>query len=343
MATFQHLQNIGDEGLMKEYKELVLSTLPPTLLIDSSSADELLRSGQWIFNDTVLLNLERYLQQYIPKYTVAFMDPLTGGTEADLYIGIDDFGNVQGIPFQGLLDYDLITSKIQEIINNTVFPEGCRKDILDNITVKIIPVNNVTAPPETELIPDFYKSYLDLKQDYAIKEKTYLMDSKKWTDLMMFYQQKLVDSFNLEPMRSMLYDYIQKTDPENCVLELIKSGYQINALSHEEITKVKENPYEPFYWVCRWKDENISYIKLQKPQPTHRNDVVKMLSPINILTKVSLMVPYWIKNNYNMNLFVIRINFNHRSPVPLCYFDGEKTIRCYRTIYADRPCCIPID
>ena len=48
------------------------------------------------------------------------MDPLSEAPHGELYIGINDFGVVQGIPFQGILSEEMIKKEINYVINKYV-------------------------------------------------------------------------------------------------------------------------------------------------------------------------------------------------------------------------------
>ena len=157
------------------------------------------------------------------------------------------------------------------------------------------------------------------------------------------YLQKLVNIFNVEPRRSKLYEYIKMQKPDSIVLKMMDASYMLEENIHEKIAELKENIDEPYHWVCKWKDEMIEQYKKTKPIPKHRLLMTKMIQPINILMKVNPMIPYWMQNNENMNLYVIKITFiKPEEGIEISYLDFfNKITTCYRTVDAGNPCCTP--
>ena len=106
-------QYIGNETLKDEFKEFTFNHIG--LLFDSETAEQLIKSSKWIFNNLIKMNIEKYFRIYIAKYIVAFMDPLSEAPYGELYIGVNDKGVVQGIPFQGNLSEEMIKEKIVDL------------------------------------------------------------------------------------------------------------------------------------------------------------------------------------------------------------------------------------
>jgi hypothetical protein len=337
-------QNIGYETIRKEFKEFTFNHAG--MVIDSSTAEELIISGKWYFNDHVITNLLKYIKLYVPKYTSAFMNPKSISPFGELYIGIDDFGTVQGIPFQGILDLEIIYSQLRKVIEKSIIISCEEKpiNIMDYIKVELINVSY--EKKELSKYPEIYSNYIELFDDMRKKEREFLEKSQNWKDEVAMYLQKLVNLFNVEPMRSKLYEYIQTHKPDSIVLKMMDASYILEEQAHGKIAELKENIDEPYHWVCKWKDEMIEYYKKTKPtpDPRHRILITKMIQPINILMKVNPMIPWWIKNNENINLYVIKITFvKARDDIDIHYLDSfDKVNRCFRTFEYGQPCCSPL-
>lgn len=333
-------QPLGEETITKEYKEFTFNHIG--LDFDTNIAEKLVANATWVFNKYIENSIEKYLKIYIPKYTSAFMDSYAKTSFGELYIGIDNFGNVQGIPYQGELLENKINTQIDSLIDKYIISSD-KEYIKKNIKCDIIKINyendNILDQPE------LYKRYTEMIKDYSEKEQAHNQILKEWyKEFLSYTQRKLIDLFNFEPSRSKLYDYIKENDSVNPVLKMIDEGYQLEAKTHEEINDVKEDINEPYYWICKWKDKMVDEIKPLKPIPKHRNDFCNFLQPINILMKVNPMIPWWIKNNENINLYVIKITFlKTRDDIDIHYLDSfDKVNRCFRTFEYGQPCCTPL-
>jgi len=334
-------QKIGDETITTEFKEFTFNHAG--MDIDSSTVEELITSGTWHFNYHVITNLLKYIKLYVPKYTSAFMNSKSIAPFGELYIGVDDFGTVQGIPFQGVLNPEIIHSQLRKVIEDSIIISNDEKivNIMDYIKVELINVSydNMVLSKHPEIYSNYIESIDDLrKKEYEFQEKNQI-----WKDGLSMYLQKLINLFNAEPMRSKLYEYIKMQKPDSIVLKMMDASYILEEQVHGKIAELKENIDEPYHWVCKWKDEMIEYYKKTKPSPKHRILMTKMIQPINILMKVNPMIPYWMQNNENMNLYVIKITFiKPEKGIEVSYLDFfNKITTCYRTVDAGNPCCVP--
>ncbi len=138
-------------------------------------------------------------------------------------------------------------------------------------------------------------------------------------------------------------NYIKRHKPDSKVLQFIKQGHYLQSKTHGEIQIDKEDIDTPYYWICKWKDEMLEYTKKIRPIPTYKNDYTTMYNPINILIKLTNMIPWWMQNNKDMNLYVIKINFiKPKDNLEISYIDMYNKInKCYRTIDDGKPCCLP--
>ena len=105
--------NIGKETVRCEYKELTWNH--GGLEIDNELAEKLVNTSEWCFNDMILESINKYIKIYIPKYTSAFLNEESMTDKGEFYIGISDNGIVQGIPFQGDLNFDMDANVLEFI------------------------------------------------------------------------------------------------------------------------------------------------------------------------------------------------------------------------------------
>lgn len=332
-------QDIGIETISREYKELTLNHP-----FDNTEAEDLIKSSKWVYNDLIIKDIKQYLLKYLPKYTGGFMDILSETLVGELYIGVNDAGIVQGIPYQGMLTKEVFIDEITSIINTNIVCDSKQKElIINSITFDIIPVEYID---DSDLSPfqDMLSKYHVYKKDYNSKEKAYAKEYTEWYNQLNIYTTKLTDLFNWEPTRTELYKYIKINQPESGVLKMMEDGFLIEQKNYEEIAILKDDISSPYYWVCKWKDYMIHSVKEYKPAPKHRYDAVHLFDPSQIITKLNCMTPWWMQNNENMNLFLIKITFKkHQDINEIYYLDVfNKINRCYRTIVDNTPCCMSV-
>ena len=86
----------------------------------------------------------------------------------------------------------------------------------------------------------------------------------------------------------------------------IKRSDYLTNLSHEDICKVMNDITNVYYWVTRFKDERMKFIKSLKPT---RPIVKTNIYPNCLISTIEKMIPNWMNNNENMNLFLIKVSF----------------------------------
>ena len=165
-----------------------------------------------------------------------------------------------------------------------------------------------------------------------------------WYKTHFKYAQKLVDIFNLSPTRQELEEYIRNEDRNSPVLKLIQDKkFMLKTKTHEEINEFKNYTDNPYYWVCKFKDEHLDKVRKERPINRIKDDILTYLNPLSILIKVSHMIPWWMQNNKNMKLYVIKITYTKNSNDNCIYYYDRRNNknRCYRTINENKPCCEP--
>lgn len=336
---------IGDEDLYTEFKEFSFHN--SDLILSNQLAESYCRDYKFDFNSHVLKNLERYIQRYLPKYTCAFLNVNVEGT---LYFGVNDFGFVKGIPFQGNIPIHTIKKRIFDIIQTNIKnPFDQDFDLNKLISIDITKINN---PPEpTKAIPQTFSNFLAKKKIHTKALNEFIKKNNKWKVRFNYFTQKLIDLVNNEESRYLLIEYIRNIDPTSNVISMLESDYILEYKCHDEVTNVKNTPTEPYYWVCKWKDDMIRLLKKSKPV-FEAHDFYPII-PYNLIISTDEMIPYWIHNNQSMNLYLIKIKFNTLNSAfkvktsPKQHFSylrygDNKLSSCYRNILPNGdPVCSP--
>jgi len=312
-------------------------------------------TNKFEFNNFVDLNLEKYIKEYIPRYGCGFWN--AGIEESELYIGVNDFGLVKGIPYQGKLNKSIIKKNALKAVKKYIKPHPFHY----SIKVELL---NVELPPkpETPVHPE-YTNYLLKKKEYMQKYNNYIKTYQAWKDKYKIVNSKLVDIVNTQETRERLKQYIRLHDPTNNVLQLLDSDYKLKYISGHDMKNLKLKNDNPYYWVTTFKDEIIEKYKREKP--SFNVEYYHACIPYNLFVSVGDMIPYWVNYNPNMKLYMIRIKIklklnnsnnnannnannnsnNNANNNAFVYFDvvSQKWIKCERIYNLGQPVCMPIN
>mgnify|MGYP006130826357 CR=1 FL=1 len=341
MSIFQYNDYNGPETVDKEYK--LFTFHPRGTSIDPNNetyAEGLLKSGKWIFNKSVMENLDFYINTYIPKYTSAFLNKCSESKNGEMYIGISDDGFIQGIPYQGEIDVEMIKSKVNYVLDSELISSVYNlKEYIDVEVIKLDTSNFTILPDHYNII----ENYFIQKKIFAQKFNKYLAKKQKWGRMIKYYGDKLHALLNEHDTRLELYKYILLKAPEKKnLLQLLHSSYQFGYKNGDEVSILKQDQDNIWYWLTRWKDEMTDFIKTIKPRPPP--GISNRIYPLNIITTIVDMIPHWINcSSNNINLFLIKISFKKPDlDLAITYkgVDGEY-IYCYRSTQESGPYCQP--
>lgn len=333
-------QYVGKEDIDHEYKEFTMNVYD--ICRDKSIAEKLVETSKWEFNEIVINSLFDIIKLYLPKYIAGFMCGDSESSNGTLQIGINDDGILQGIPYLGNLEGDIdIADIVNNVIDNMIVCEE-HADIelikkyvtysFSEINYNYKPVDNVTP---------FLAKYRDVIARLEGNIISYKKNYDEWYQRFTRYVTRLTYLVNDIETRHELCDYIKLHEPSSTVIDLLESPYILEYLGHIELSPKKLDSTTPYYWVCRWKDENIQRLLLEKPKRCF--EYKPYFSPIKILEAVSPMIPYWMENNKGIRLYTLK--FSLKKPlknINIKYLDSVSgnLIKCYRTIY-NVPCCLP--
>lgn len=326
---------IGKETISREYKEF--SFFKDSLSIDIKQSEKYCETKIFEFNESVFSNLKIYIKEYIPKYTCSF---LNSNIEGELFIGINDYGLVKGIPYQGEIDREYIKLKIMKTLKNSI-----KNDNFDNIDIDIdIEFLEVKSPskPISEYHED-YIIYLNKKKIFEKKYNEFLMKIEEWKNKYYILNYKLVDIVNTFETRQQLKSFIKENDENNQIINLLNTDYKLPIMHGFEIKDIKLDKNNPYYWVTTFKDKIVDEYK--KNKPIFKENFNKSNIPYNLLISLSDMIPYWMNYNKNMNLYVLKIKIKkNKIKNSFLYYDfiHKKWLKCERIILKDQPICLKI-
>ena len=221
----------GKETLIKEYKSFTFNHIG--VPYDVNKSEHMIKSGIWNLNNLIKQNFYKNMEIYLPKYISAFMNPLSEVDYGELYFGIEDDGNVCGIPYQGDFESKFINKTIVSVINKYIKVDESDIDIKKYIKYTIIELNyeKVQLEEPMPLIEKFY----ELKQREYIKELKYKNELEIWHNKKNIYIKKLASLFNEMNTRKELYDYIQLENPNSNVLKMMDDGYMLPQETYDNV------------------------------------------------------------------------------------------------------------
>ena len=345
---------IGFETTSTEYK--LFTFYPKGINLDSNDTDnveDLMYTGQWIFNDSVIDNLIFYLDYYLPKYTTAYLNYNSEVNNGELIIGVSDDGIIHGIPFKGNLKDELysnlINNKIKKIIESNIIIDNENSDsIFDYIKWEIVEINSSLVKNELKLITKI-EEYEDKINKYKSEYNKFRSKKKVWYNLIMRYNDRLHNMLNDKNKRSEIINYILSKDDRiinknqystnNKIILKLRSDFRFKPVSNEEVNWYKNDKDSIWYWVTKWKDNMIEFLKEIKPIPPP--GISSNLYPSSILTTVVDMIPRWIFKE-NINLYLLKFKFiKPKKDINIRYLSESLYRSCYRCNIDDVPCINP--
>lgn len=332
--SYKYDEFIGPETLFTEYKEF--SFFKSGFFSDSTQIEMYCKTNTFDFTPLVLSSLELYIKQYIPRYVSSFWN---GSIENGyLYIGVNDYGMIKGIPIKNVNKDELYTwlQKTIEKCKAKYIPKKYKKNIL--ITFDLNSVSNPQMP-STDLHPD-YIEYTHKKEAFEDRYRMFLQTYDDWKQRFSIINCKLVDIVNTPKYRVQLQDFIRKMDPYNPIINLLDTDFMLEYKTGDEMRSTNFNETNPYYWVTLFKDKWIDEYKKAKPIFT---EIFYKNVPYNLMIGGE-MIPYWMNYNTDMHLYVIKINIQLKPTLEtMYYYDSicNKNIKCKRVIDKGQPVCIP--
>ena len=331
-------QFCGPETLSKEYK--LFTFHPGGVNIDpneESKSEDLLQSGEWIYNLSVLKNIDFYLEYYLPKYTSAFLNSESIDGIGEMFIGISNDGLVKGIPYKGSLDKNIIKEKVNNILKSDLVQSEI--DISKYVKLDVIEVDNSDFKLNDEH-QNLVENYFFQKKEYLSKINEYKKRKNIWCKVMMFYCDKLHNLLNKTVTRKQFLEYVIDKDPDNYnVINILKSDFIFNQNAIGNIGILKHKEKSLWYWLTKWKDDVTENIMKFRPSPP---PYTQRVFAINIITTLVDMIPIWL-DKADINLYLIKITFHKPEINPnIQYKFNSEYVSCYRNLFDDEPYCHPL-
>lgn len=273
------------------------------------------------FNELIINNIKKYIDVYVPRYMSAFHNS-SYSNKYRFYIGINDFSEITGVPFNGnLRDYDaFFTSYINKVVKRNVDDQCCMetsfksyKNIIDKDILSNDYLENILREYEHNLVM------------YNKKYSEYLVKKKAWITRMYFFKGKLQDVINNQTTKM---EFVQFLEKKNLLRSFPEVFWKYHYIPSEDVKYVKNSPNELIYWLIKYKDEKVKYLMHLKPQEPMMPKILNI--EYCILTQLSSLRSRLVEQN--MNYYTILISFKcNKTCSKLISYKDPRT-KEYRTL-----------
>lgn len=308
---------VSKETLEQEYKEFCIKDN----CIDSLSKKDIknfINNGKLFinFNDIILNNLHIYINFYLPKYVAAFHN-MQKIINMNLYIGIDDYGEITGIPF--LKDLNMYRTDITNAVNRTL------SLYLDNICCVKYELQIIKCDIDYDILCDeniktLLYEFQEYKQKYKVLYSDYVKQHKNWIIEITKYKGKLTNIYLDNELKNEFIQYLIhnnvyqmfKIDLDDCKCDYIS-----------DVRIQKYNKKHIVYWLVKFKEERVCDLKKQKPIQPLSPKILNL--PYCLFRQLSPLRKSLLRNNTNLNYYVMNIKLRKLSNCSklICYYDTK--------------------
>jgi hypothetical protein len=337
-----------EESLKDEFKEFMFK-IDTEMFLSEVEIENIVRKGKLPdnFNEMILGNLYHYFQVYLPKYISAFAN-CEELEEGYFYVGVSNFGEITGIPYNGELTLEDLKDLMDTIRNSVSLEmEAEDKDLINELFSQIkvelhkLDVDMDLIPEETEKeieakIYRLKKSY----QDY----QAYIMVRDKWLEELHSFTNKISYIMLDRKIRNDIAKYIRENaSHRNNIADILESDIELEILNGLQLADYKSDDDNIYYWVMFYKDYIIDKIRSRKPvKPEYiQGDINHIyLEYLRCITKLRNKM---ICNNQKMSYYMIKVRIPGKKKYGVYYRHPVyewKWLMKIRTIGAQGPCCM---
>lgn len=326
----QHIHKF--ESLNVEFKEFCLNLNEDDF--DCLNIEKISKTGilddneKIIINNMILSSIKNYFIKYIPRYLSAFLN--SNIDNAEMHIGVDDYGEITGIPFFGSKE------EFEKFIYNIIkLPLYYTKTKGKNVDYKII-VDELVIDKNllVDTSDEILKTYYNDKHLATITRKKYIIERRKWASALSEYTCKL--PLLLEYKKKEFHNYLMKHAPHMI-------NYKIYSHEMRNIAHLKANPNHYLYWLMLFKEQEIDKLQRIKPQKPKIPKINQ--GPYFLLNNLTELRTKFINNNNEIKYFVIKIVFpskaNEYDTVYYYNLEGKTWLTKERHYHVNvGPCCL---
>lgn len=301
----------GKESINFEFKEFCLQ-INITQFYDEKEIYDIIQHGKLTnkYNSLIYQSIQQYFINTIPKYLTSFFNANINGK---FILGINDIGEITGIPCMHNIDHNIIQSFFDETINKYT----SNPLLLKNSTnLEIVTLNIDQSRLDSKNLKYLISIYQNKQKLLDNKLDKYYKDKKLWFDKVSIYEKKIIDLVNQEPSKTHLYHFISNfcihadTTVNLCKILLSNEYINIYLYSRHDETSI-------FYWACLFKDNMLSTLLTFRPV---KPNIPIRIHPNLIFSRTTPLSEKFIKNNPEIKYYLIQISINKHSSHEKIYF-----------------------
>ncbi len=349
--------NIGDyigfgESLKDEFKEFVIK-IDPEVFVEPSEIETIIKTGILPnkFNDIIYGNLFHYFQVYLPKYISAFAN-CENLDEGFLYFGINNIGEITGIPVLGEITNKSVQIMIDSVKDSLGLERKNEKEVeYINMLFSEISIEVIKLEKNLEFLDDNGTREINERTEkhieYLADYKKFLEERNKWLEEIMSFTTKISYIILDKKIRTDIANYIRTSGPQRPEVQkqadILDSDVHIEILNGIQLNDYKNSDENVYYWVMFYKDLIIQEIRSRKPiKPIYTYGAFESIY-MNYFQLLTKMRYKFITNNTECNYYVIKIRIPGKKDIPVYYkhpvYDWKWMMKV-RSIGSKGPCCI---
>jgi hypothetical protein len=357
---------IGPELLKREFKELCLSYIQ--MFFSEEEAKQMLYNDIPLnptrFNEMIYYTLDQYIQKYVPKYIGNFSKAEISG---DLYIGVDDSGLIEGIPFNGKLDNLVIKKMFIDAMSNSrgirINADGSLTNdpsVIDfyyeNMKIHVYDLhkhesksldfvkNRMHQKSKLTRLNEFNETIAKMWESYNVVYAEWLAKLNKYAGKLLNYLTD--DSMRIEVIKYVIDDFkANSIYDQSKLIEIIdfflqdKENFKKILFDIDNIGEIIKNPYSPIKWLISYKDKTLADIKKSKPIcPVLKSDSTNHLRFCKSIKNISTNL---MSTSDDIKFYLIKITIPTIHNTYLEYRSGNSSpwISRKRILTKDGPSC----
>jgi hypothetical protein len=264
------------------------------------------------FNHMVDHNMDLYFSQYFPKYAACFsLSQIHQGT---LTIGVNDYGEITGIPYIGEIDTASFKKRIEHNMKyirgnpNLADHKVFKKKYMKGVKIRVVELDTTQKEAYlSDVSRDLLARYNKQKKKYDEEYQRFLQKREVWLRELNVY------SCNINTMicknKKKFYEYVKKHNNEefaNRLMSIVSMEYPIT-FDHTD-TEWRDNRDHFLYWLFDFKDNAIqSLAKKLKPKPPVLPKIYH--APHTLLTQLSDLRYKFVSHNPSLRYYMVQITF----------------------------------
>ena len=320
--------NIGLETLSVEFKEFYINEnkyIPNVRhFIQSAKITQ-------DYINCITDNIHQYIHKYFLKYVSAYNNAHVRGV---LYIGIDNDGNIRGIPHINLSE-PLIRGYIEECKKNVINLSQEISNYIDNVKIDVIELEG-TPTPIIDINNHLKKTNITSISE-ILKFASYTHQRQKLYYQLSKYHTKIYNVFNNKKLRKECMHYI-KTFCRTTKLRLkmchTLSHYPKDQITSDAIRTYKTQRSHIMFWVTEFRDYMSHYYEKQLKEQikTYNYKLINHDPYFDIFRDIKMSAPLLLQKNKNLKMFVIKLTFPEPIDEMIKYNSNGGTLDAHRAL-----------